>query len=145
MSNTDRYIPLAFEAIQKVKLKGKEGNEKYGFVIKENKEKEKKEFIPKVYKGYISSLGANIIQAGVKTAIYFYEAKEGSSKGDKRLITAAIRYILNKQEQNVEEYSRYQLSETLNGKGAHDLQNITLQIMDAATALKLALRTYSME
>jgi CRISPR-associated protein Cmr5 len=144
MSNVDRYIPLAFEAIQKVKLKGKDGNE-YGFVMKEGKDKDEKEFIPKVYKGYVSSLGANIIQAGVKTAVYFYEAKEGSSKGDKRLITAALRYMLYPDEQAVAKYEKYKLSEKITGLDAHGLQNLSLRIMDAATALKLALRTYKME
>jgi CRISPR-associated protein Cmr5 len=139
MSNTDRYIPLAFDAIRKVKLAGKKDGRdvKYGFVVENN-------IIPKVYKGYVSSFGANIIQAGIKTAVHFYEAKAGSSEGDKRLITAAIRYMLNKDEQHVEEFGKYKLSEKLESD-AHKLQNQTLQIMDAATALKLALRTYTMK
>lgn len=141
MSNTDRYIPLAFKAIKKVKLKTK--NKKGE--VEEKKFVSANNTIPKVYKSYISSFGANIIQAGLITAVHFYEAKESRSEGgDKRLITAAIRYMLYPDEQTGEEYYKYELSEKLS-KDAHTLQNQTLQIMDAATALKLALRTYTME
>lgn len=140
MSNVDRYIPLAFEAIQKVKLENKKDGRTFlqGFINDNGK-------IPKVYKGYISSLGANIIQAGVKTAVYFYEAKEGKGEGDKMLITSAIRFMLNESEPKPEKYNEYKLSEKLKALDAHSLQNLSLQIMDAATALKLALRTYTME
>lgn len=144
MGNIDRYIPLAFEAIKKVALTDPKDTAKTNRFIKNDDRNTSNKYIPKGYKGYISSLGANIIQAGVKTAIYFYEAKESSSEGDKRLITAAIRFMLHPDEQNTAEYDKYNLSEKLSSD-AHKLQIQTLQIMDAATALKIALRTYSMK
>jgi len=138
MSNVDRYIQPAFEAIQKVRLdNNRRIGEQITFINSAGK-------IPKVYKGYISSLGANIIQAGIRTAIYFYEAKEGNSEGDRRLITAAIRFMLYNDEPGTEVFSNYFLSEKLS-TDPHELQKQALQILDAATALKLALRTYSME
>lgn len=139
MANTDKYIPLAFKAIENVRLtKPKDGQEQPSTFIENN------EFIPAVYKGYISSLGASIIQAGIKTAILFYEANESGSEGDKRLITAAIRYMLNPPENNNTPFSAYKISEILSSD-PHELQNQALQIMDAATALKIVLRTYKMK
>jgi CRISPR-associated protein Cmr5 len=126
----DKYLPKAFESIQRVKVGVKT------FLVKEDT-------VPKEYKGYISSLGANMIQAGVKTALTFYESEESGSKNDKRLINAAIKYIIS--DANSDEYSDYKLSDTLNNLSPDECQSKAEQIMDAATALKLALRTYKME
>jgi len=119
----DNYLPKAFEAIKKVEIEGKrfcsDGS-----------------IIPKEYKGYVSSLGANIIQAGVKAAITFYEAKETGSKSDRRLVNAAIKYILTNNNSALTTYSEYNLTQLLS--------NLTDEL-DAATALKLALRTYIMK
>jgi CRISPR-associated protein Cmr5 len=94
------------------------------------------------YKGYISSLGANMIQAGIQAALTFYEAEESGSKNDKRLINAAIKYIIT--DVGSDEYSDYELSKTLKDLSPDECQLKAEQIMDAATALKLALRTYKM-
>ena len=128
MNRIDKYIPFAFEAIENVVL----GRDTLTDGVN----------ISKVYKGYISSLGANIIQAGIKTAIYFYEAKESGSSGNKQLITASIHYILQKANgvvsPVVEKLSTRFLSTNT------DLELLSKQVLDAATALKLAIRTYNM-
>lgn len=124
----DHFLPMAFEAIKKVKL------EKQGFIDENGS-------IAKEYKGYISSLGANIVQAGVRAALTFYEAKETGSKSDRRLVNTAIKFILSKKELQIDEFSDFKLTELLKG----DIQQKALEIMDAATALKLALRTYKMK
>jgi CRISPR-associated protein Cmr5 len=94
-----------------------------------------------VYKGYISSLGANIIQAGVKTAIHFYEAKESGSSGNKQLVTSAIYYMLQKAG-GVVAPEQGKLSSMFGNDT--NLEPLASKIMDAATALKLAIRTYKM-
>lgn len=128
-NRVDSFLPLAFRAIEKVK-------------VDDNTFVQRNGIIPKEYKGYISSLGANIVQAGVKAAITFYEAEESGSKGDRRLINAAIKYILtNHPNPEPEHYSDYKLTALLIGA---DIQHKALEILDAATALKLALRTYKM-
>lgn len=127
----DHYLPKAFEAIVNVNVEGK--------VFINSGE------IPKEYKGYISSLGANIIQAGVKAAITFYEAKESGSKNDKRIVNAAIKYILTTGDSPVAQFSDYMLSELLIDLSDEEKQQKAMDILDAATALKLALRTYKMK
>jgi len=132
----DSYLPHAFKAIKNVKIEGKQ------FICKDGNT------IPKEYKGYISSLGANIIQVGVKAALTFYEAEESGSKYDRRLINAAIKFIVtttvNSAPVSDIEVKDYQLADTLDGLSADEVQQKAEEIMDAATALKLALRTYKM-
>ncbi|HRR62844.1 MAG TPA: type III-B CRISPR module-associated protein Cmr5, partial [Paludibacteraceae bacterium] len=103
----DVYIPRAFIAIENVKVNNKE------FIDNEGS-------IPKEYKGYIASLGANIIQAGIRAALIFYEEEESGSKSDKRLINAAIKYMINNA--NDHNYSDYKLSEVLNGLSPEEQQ-----------------------
>jgi len=128
----DKFLPHAFEAIKQVKIKVKD--KWFGLV-------ERDETIPKAYKGYIAQLGASIIQAGVKAALTFYEAEEKGSEQDRRLVTAAIKYILTEGKK-----SDHKLSEWLveNDPNFEQIQQKAEAIMDAATALKLALRTYKM-
>jgi CRISPR-associated protein Cmr5 len=125
----DKYLPKAFEAITTVKI----GNKKF---VDNN-------VISKEYKGYISSLGANIIQAGIQAALTFYEAEESGSKSDRRLVNAAIKYIIT--DATGQEYSDYKLTELLKELSIDELQRKAEDILDAATALKLALRTYKMK
>jgi CRISPR-associated protein Cmr5 len=133
MSRTDQYLPFAFEAINMVKIIS--GNKTIQLAEHNN--------ISSVYKGYISSLGANIIQAGVKTAVYFYEAKESGSSGNKKLVTASIEYILQKAEGIKRPAADSNLSSRFT-KNDLNVEQLAKQIMDAATALKLAIRTYNM-
>jgi CRISPR-associated protein Cmr5 len=128
----DQYLPKAFKAITKIKIAQKE------FISPDGS-------IPKEYKGYISSLGANIIQAGIKAAITFYEAEESGSKSDRRLVNAAIKYILTDNNAELTTYSDYKLTQLLSNLTNEEKQQKALEILDAATALKLALRTYKMK
>jgi CRISPR-associated protein Cmr5 len=124
----DNFLQYAFDAIENVKIGGK------GFITNGNK-------VPKEYKGYISSLGANIVQSGVKAALTFYEAEEKGTKGDRRLINHAILYILKNSGIITANQEVFRLSDYVS-KG--DAQKKAFEILDAATALKLALRTYKL-
>lgn len=132
----DYFLPKAFEAIQKVRI----GDNTF-FTNKDKRISDGKIF--KEYKGYISSLGANIVQAGVKAALTFYEAEESGSKSDRRIINAAIKYILIDLNDNIGPYGDCNLTQLLTGN-EREIQNKAMEILDAATALKLALRTYKM-
>jgi hypothetical protein len=126
----DKYLPRAFKAIRFVKINKKkfaDGN-----------------VVSKEYKGYISSLGANIIQAGVKAALTFYEAEESGSKQDRRLVNAAIKFIMDENIPDAE-YSEYGLAATLDNLTPDEVQQKAEDILDATTALKLALRTCKIE
>ncbi|GHU66185.1 hypothetical protein FACS1894160_4420 [Bacteroidia bacterium] len=125
----DHYLPRAFKAIEYVKV----GNNRF---IKNNGS------ISKEYNGYISSLGANIIQAGIKAALTFYEAEESGSKSDRRLVNAAINFILA--DAPDADYDNFHLSDILSDS-PEKMQEQAEDILDAATALKLALRTYKTE
>ncbi len=131
MNRVEKYLKYAFDAIKDVAI-AKDNNTMIKMV--------EGDVISKVFKGYISSLGANIIQAGIKIAVYFYEAKESGSTGDKRLVTASIHYILQKAEGNENPETSGKLSSRL--QEGTNLELLSQQVMDAATALKLAIRTY---
>lgn len=133
-TRVDYFLPKAFEAIIKVEISGK------SFFKSRNPD-----IIIKEYKGYISSLGANIVQAGVKAAITFYEAEESGSSSDRRLVNAAIKYILISPNPIPVKYSDYNLTDELNNLNEDQIQAKANEIIDAATALKLALRTYKMK
>jgi len=133
-TRVDHFLPKAFNAIQIVSVNGKT------FFKSRNPD-----VIVKEYKGYISSLGANIVQAGVKAAITFYEAEESGSNSDRRLVNAAIKYIIDpNQSIGITTYNDCILTSVL---GANESQNQlkAMEILDAATALKLSLRTYKMD
>ncbi len=99
--------------------------------------------IPSEYSGYIASFGASVIQAGLKPAVAFNERKADSAK-EKHLLMKAILYILKKQTQaswepNETDNERL-LDYILNNQGSEKL--LKRRIMDATTALKLAIRTF---
>ena len=127
----DLYLPKAFEALRNVEIDEKRFINSEGIISKE-------------YKGYISSLGANIIQAGIKAALTFYEANDSGAKSDRRLVNAAIKYIITGVTNP--SYNDCHLTGLLNGSASEDeIQKKTNEILDAATALKLALRTFKLE
>lgn len=104
----------------------------------------------RAYKGYISSFGAAIVQSGLLSAIMFFENK-GGSQADKPLIIKAIVHILTNVQTgrkhgqyNELKDSSLSLSEyVIDNQG--DIKNIGLDVSNAATCLKLALRLFKEE
>lgn len=119
----DALIPLALEAAEKY-LADDSGS------------------IPSQYNGYIASFGASIIQAGLKPAVAFNEGKSESDE-DKRPLMEAILYILKKQNQEAaetnEDHTRLLDYILVNQDKEKQLKR---RIIDAATALKLSIRTF---
>lgn len=95
-----------------------------------------------VFKGYISGLGASIIQAGLLPSVILYE-NSPSSRDDKGKIIKAIVYMLIHQFNYTglegAPLSTYILSEQRNG----DEYKLLLDVNKALVAIKLALRMFN--
>ena len=121
MKKLDSLIPLAIDAANN-KLADQNGR------------------IPKEYNGYISSFGASA-RSGLKPAVAFFENKNADSVQDKTKLMKAVLEIICKYRQiNPEPATlmEYVLSPETGGFLKKD-------VMDAATALKLAIRTFELE
>lgn len=79
--------------------------------------------IQKEYNSYISSFGASISQAGLSSTIAFFKKTDASSNADRKKVITSIEKLLAKGE-----------IEKLPKK----------DILDAAVALKLAIRTFEL-
>lgn len=113
-----------------------------GTGIVEKDKKEKDVFVvAKEYDNYAASFGTSLVQMGAKTATYFYEAAEPNSNQPKHKIPDAILAILKASYPGMFERNA-RLSQALQNKKGETLYSLSLKIMDAAIALKIALRTY---
>lgn len=95
--------------------------------------------IPQEYKSYISSFGA-MVRSGLRPAIAFYESKSADSAQDRRKLTKALLNVVTRYRGDDREYEtlmEYVLQSDSPGLVKQD-------ILDAATALKLAIRTFDL-
>ncbi len=112
--------------------------------------------IPKQFKGYISSFGASIIQAGLLPTLAFY-SDANKAKGDRSMLIPALIWILDKNKNLKPDESVITALDIIvkDEKKLPDQMNILFnwllkqnsemlrkELMDAAIALKLALRTF---
>jgi len=126
MRDVEKYIPAAMRVLEESFPNGK---------------------IPKVYNGYIASLGASIFQSGLKASLALFEDKQANTKGDRSCLLKIIYDILvdnpniSSREKNCsgESLLRYVL--------AHQQEEELLKekILDIAVAVKLAMRTFELE
>ncbi len=111
--------------------------------------------VPKEFKGYISSMGASIIQAGLLATLAFYANDEGKKANSSYLLKAIYQVIKGEKTDDKNALIRWVIASSLkdghhwdnNGVGfdALDLDKMYLkeqEISDALVALKLALRTF---
>ncbi len=116
---------------------------------------EKASVVKKEYKGYISSMGASIIQAGLLATLAFYQNDSGKKANSSNLLKAILLLIKpdDSTETNLIKYI-IDHSKKDNITGQHvsvgDLDPDKLYILeeevsDALIALKLALRTFKIE
>lgn len=97
----------------------------------------------KVFKGYISSFGASIAQAGLIPTIIFFEADSDQAKERPKVVKALMQML-------DEEYRGKRLAEILLGKRAEkgeksfkdEEKQLLKKISVAMVAIKLALRMY---
>ena len=93
---------------------------------------------PAEFSGYISSFGASIIQSGLLPSVAFYERNDAGSKNDKAKLTKAILKIINKEatDSNLLDYII---------KNQNSSSNLKEDIINAAIAIKLAIRTFELK
>ena len=96
--------------------------------------------VDKEYKGYISSMGASIIQSGLLPTLAFY-SNEFSDSGKKKLKLITALHILIENVNNPK-LLNYVLSGTHNGINKAEIDKYEKKISNALIALKLALRTF---
>ncbi len=123
----NELIPKAMEAITSSKIADKDGN------------------VKKEFKGYIASIGASIIQAGLLPTLAFYQNSSGKKADSFKVLDAIL--LLIKQNWNNEKLISYVIakSTTDNNLDKNKLYLIEEDIMDAIVAIKLALRTFKIK
>jgi len=121
----DKLIPKAIKAANHCIANNKEIFKKYNGAI------------PSEYNGYISSFGAAVLQSGLNAAIAFNESENSRSARNKRPLMQAILELIKNENDKEEKLLEYVLS--------NDSSETKDKIMDAVTALKLAIRTFELE
>lgn len=95
------------------------------------------------FSGYISSLGASIVSAGLLPTMIFFSNK-GGSKADRPLVIKAIEQILQKNNfLTINEKLLKKVETLVRNNNNAELAILNDLIADAAVALKLAIRTFS--
>ncbi len=121
----ERYIPKAIDAVEV-------------YIAQDGK-------VKKQFKGYIASFGAAVIQTGLIPAVAFYSVQAGA-EADRGKIIDAIQEILQRTgEVNMDKKQsllRFLVERFENGD---DMSRWKEKVMDAATALKLAVRIFNVE
>lgn len=127
----EKYIPSAVDLIEaKLAKNGKVATE---------------------YKGYISSMGASIIQSGLVATLAFYSAKEdnsGAAQAKQPLLDILHDLLKDKYQQlkNIHAHKDI-LSYALDLQRANNraaLQQLQRNVLNASVAMKLALRTFEL-
>jgi CRISPR-associated protein Cmr5 len=140
MKRIAALIPAAINAVKESQIPAKETG-----------------LVPNEYKGYIDTFGASIVQNGLKPAIIFFETaggkedesitsdpeKKGIYKNRNKLMKAILRVILHKEKGGLAgepgTLFDYITAETKAGKAEKQVRQ---EVVDAAIAVKLALRTF---
>ena len=122
MKIEDKYIQTAINALTEASIVDGEG------------------FYKEVFKGYISGLGASIMQAGLLPTVIFYE-NSPASEADKSKLIAAIIHVLNTDFGYTinERFSQYILA---NSKRKEQVK-LLKDVEKAVVAIKLALRIFN--
>lgn len=107
--------------------------------IKESKIANDSDEVDKEYKGYIASMGASIIQSGLKATLAFYSNEQSQAKKRLNLLKAIMKLIDPSSNQRLLDYV---LSNTDEGNNKTEIDKFEKKISDALIALKLALRTF---
>jgi CRISPR-associated protein Cmr5 len=117
MNRIEKYIEPAIKEIEAIAKDGK---------------------ISKVYNGYLASMGASIVQSGLKVTLASFENNRERAEGDKSQITKAILNI-------IEPNNKYSslLSFVLDNPKQEEYYK--QKIIVIATALKLAIRTFELD
>ena len=114
---------------------------------KEFEEDINKNGIPSEYKGYISTFGAMVIQNGLIPALAYFEKTDANEKGNRKKIANIVKEFLKvKGDIRIDDKKKlcqYLADEVQTKRMSKDkLREIENKVIDVASALKLALRTF---
>lgn len=128
MKKVEKYIEKALKQVENT--------------ISEKKDGKSTGIVLSVYNGYISSMGASIIQSGLLPTLAAFESTKDDNKGgDKKRIAKAILNIIKEEENNITETSL--LKYVLSYKNNIDYNKE--RIINIGIALKLAIRTFQIQ
>lgn len=104
-----------------------------------------------LFKGYISSFGASIVQAGLLPTVIFFENDSETENKARKKVCQAIYLLIerektpNKPTPNVQnyEFNAYLLGKE-DGQQRFENPRLLQKVVDYAIALKIALRTFKM-
>lgn len=102
---------------------------------------EKNGIVDKVYNGYISNFGISVRQSGLLPALAFYEG-EGEREGNPAVLMGIILDLIKNDDIGCSSLLNYVLEM---GGNTPSGPRITKRVLEAATAVKLALRTFKIE
>ncbi len=139
----EKYIPEAVDAVAETLIPKNKFEAGRSEEVDTSPEKAKK--VPREYKGYISALGASLIQSGLLPTLAFYSrnSETANTVEDRSLVLKAILYILKAHNKVGNSTNLFSYACELQTKGNVEQLNILHQdITDAAIALKLAIRTF---
>ncbi len=96
--------------------------------------------IPREYKSYVSSFGSSVMQSGLLPALAFYHANSEVGKKRVKIMTIIFNILKNnnKNYYNTEQENLFEFTQ----KRIDNERQIKKDIMNAAIAVKLAIRTY---
>lgn len=103
--------------------------------------------VNKAYKGYISALGAGIIQSGLLPTLAMYKGNEESDKKKAEtghLLSAIYAVVKSKYNPKPVEENLFDFALT-KMQQPDKRQEVITEIMDASIAIKLAIRTFKLE
>ncbi len=114
--------------------------------------------VNKEFKGYISSMGASIMQTGLLATLAFYANDEGKKANSSDLLKAIYQVITGNRTDQKNDLIRWVIRSSLKdtvdpGKEEIEIDDLDMdkmyikeqEISDALVALKLALRTYKIK
>lgn len=139
MKRIEKMIPSAIASVITCEIAKEKRNEE---IDKAKQAKDKIFEVDSEFNGYISSLGASIVYAGLLPTMVFFSTP-GGSKVNRPAIIKAIEHIL-KENSFLENNERLleTIKELVQADKNAELARLGDLIADAAVALKLAVRTY---
>lgn len=126
--NLERLIPKAMKAVKKCLANDKDE-------------------VPSAYNGYISSMGASIVQMGLLPTLAFYsygkDDNKARSKENRPDLLKAILEVIKEEKEEETKLLDYALEVEKNPK--KDLRELQQKVVQAAIAIKLAIRTFTLK
>jgi CRISPR-associated protein Cmr5 len=96
--------------------------------------------ISRQYNGYVAAFGASVIQSGLVAAVVFNSQDKSGAEKDRRQLMATILAVLKRQRGELSDQPETLLQYVQNPLA--ETRRLKQEILNAATAIKLVIRTY---